>query len=431
MALICPRCRRNLADSASEADPPAFCRYCGQKLAGSSAPVVVMPDGGETIDVPTQSHEAADTPEDAPASRTAEEAPQSVGGYHLIRFLGAGGMGMVYEAEDAGTGHRAAVKLLSRKYTSNPTSVERFRQEGRVASQITHPHCVFVFRADADAGRPYIVMELMPGKTLKDLVDEQGPLPTAEAVTRILDVVAGLAEAHRLGVIHRDVKPSNCFLTRDDRVKVGDFGLSKSLAPDQEGQKQITQSGAFLGTVLFASPEQIRGEAVGYESDVYSVCGTLYYLLTGRAPYQHESITATLAKAVSEPPPPIRPRRPDVPLELERVVLRGLERDRERRWQSLEELDDALRSQLPANQRPARPRSLVMAYIVDMLLLQLAIIPVQVLHQWVMQAHTVNVQLFQMTWPAYVIAFLASPKSISINGDAIAAGGGIPRAIHY
>jgi hypothetical protein len=409
MALICPRCFRNLADSASDTEPPAFCRFCGQRLGSETAtvPVVVMPDGGATVDAPTQSYDADGTPEEAPHPRTAsEETPKAVGGYDLLRFLGAGGMGMVYEAENAETGHRVAVKLLSRKYTSNPTSVERFRQEGRVASQITHPHCVFVFRADADAGRPYIVMELMPGKTLKDLVDERGPLAVAEAVTRILDVVAGLAEAHRLGVIHRDVKPSNCFLTPDDRVKVGDFGLSKSLAQDQEGQKQITQSGAFLGTVLFASPEQIRGEPVGYESDVYAVCGTLYYLLTGRAPYQHESVTATLAKAVSEPPPPIRARRPDVPLELERVVLRGLERDRDRRWQSLDDLDDALRSQLPANQRPARPRSLVMAYLVDVLLLQLAIIPAQVLNQWAAQARNINVELFEMTWPAYVITFL-------------------------
>ena len=194
-------------------------------------------------------------------------------------------------------------------------------------------------------------------------------------------MIDGLAEAHRLGVIHRDVKPSNCFLTADGRVKVGDFGLSKSLAADR-GDKQLTQTGAFLGTVLFACPEQIRGEPVDYESDVYSVCGTLYYLLTGRAPYQHESLTAALAKAVSEPPPPIRGRRPDVPGELERAVMRGLERDRDRRWQSLDDLGDALRDLLPDNQRPARPRSLVLAYLVDSLVLQLVVVPVELLRQW-------------------------------------------------
>src|SRR5262245_7912961 len=132
MALICPRCFRNLADSATDAEPPAFCRYCGQKLGDDvSLPIAVMPDSGETVDSPTHSYDADGTPEEAPYPRTSEETPKSVGGYDLLRFLGAGGMGMVYEAENSENGHRVAVKLLSRKYTSNPTSVERFRQEGR------------------------------------------------------------------------------------------------------------------------------------------------------------------------------------------------------------------------------------------------------------------------------------------------------------
>ena len=381
MPLTCPRCLRRLADSADAADRPLFCMFCGQKLLPAGvAPETssaVLPDPGEPLGdddtrafVPADPRfaETADAGSTNPDEPPAEPQVTAVGGYRLLRFIGAGGMGQVYEAEQEETGQRVAVKLLSGRLAANPGSVERFRQEGRVASQITHPHCVFVFRADADAGRPYIVMELMPGDTLKDHVDRRGPLPVGEAVARILDVTDGLAEAHRLGVIHRDVKPSNCFLTADDRVKVGDFGLSKSLAPDA-ADKQITHSGAFLGTVLFASPEQIRGEPVAYDSDVYSVCGTLYYLLTGRAPYQHESLTAALAKAVSEPPPPIRPRRPDVPRELERVILRGLDRDRDRRWPSLDDLADALRELQPERQQPARPRALAMAFLVDKALL--------------------------------------------------------------
>ena len=250
-----------------------------------------------------------------------------VGGYRIVRHLGEGGMGSVYEATDDESGKRVAVKLLSTKLASNPISVERFRQEGRLASQLSHPRCVFVYDADADAGRPFIVMELMPGQTLKDVVEKKGRFNSTEAVLRILDVVDGLIEAHRFGLIHRDVKPSNCFLTADDRVKVGDFGLSKSLV-ESESDVQLTGTGAFLGTVLYAAPEQIRGEEVGYDSDVYSVCATLYYLLTARAPYQHESLTAALARAISEPPPSIRRLRPDVPKALDRVVRKGLERDR-------------------------------------------------------------------------------------------------------
>jgi len=366
MAFHCPSCLRKLSDSADPAEPPVFCMYCGFRLRSSdgAAAAPVMPDPPGTSGDETNAY----IPEAMPAE-PAEVPLKSIGGYRLIRFIGAGGMGSVYEAEHETNGQRVAVKLLSGRLASNPSSVERFRLEGRVASQITHPNCVFVLGADADVGRPYIVMELMPGQTLKDMVDQKGPLSVVGAVGRILDVIDGLAEAHRLGVIHRDVKPSNCFLTDDDRVKVGDFGLSKSLVADSGEKPHLTSTGAFLGTVLYASPEQIRGEPVGYDSDVYAVCATLYYLLTGRAPYQHESITAALAKAVSEPPPPIRGRRPDVPRELERVVLRGLDRSRDYRWQSVQELRDALQDVRPDTQRPARPRNMSLAYLLDMFLI--------------------------------------------------------------
>ena len=207
-------------------------------------------------------------------------------------------------------------------------------------------------------------MELMPGTTLKDLVDKRGPLEWDRAIHRMLDALDGLIEAHRLGMLHRDIKPSNCFLTDDDRVKIGDFGLSKSL-DGRHNQKQLTSSGAFLGTVLFASPEQIRGEEVGYDSDVYSVAATLYYVLVGRAPHQHISMTAALAKVISEPPPSIRALKPEVPRALERIVFRGLERDRNRRYATLEEFRDALQDVLPERQLPSRLRALVSAYLLD------------------------------------------------------------------
>ena len=373
MLVTCPRCKRSLSTADPES-PPAFCMYCGQKLRDNSG---TRERGGML----TASHVPFT---DNPEEDTAEPPPSEVGGFRLIRFLGSGGMGTVYEAEALESGQRVAVKLLSTRLASNPSSVERFRQEGRLASQLSHPRCVFVLAADTDAGRPYIVMELMPGRTLKDLLDADGPLPPNDAIAHILDVIEGLAEAHRLGVLHRDVKPSNCFLTADGRVKIGDFGLSKSLAASAD--HHLTQSGAFLGTVLFASPEQIRGEPLDYGSDVYSVCATLYYLLCGEAPYHHESATAALAKAISEDPPPICARQPNVSRALERIVMRGLERDRERRWQSLDELREALVDLLPSKQTPARPRALLGACLLDWLILVLlVVIPLEVLHsllQW-------------------------------------------------
>jgi hypothetical protein len=430
MALLCPRCTRQVVQPANPAEPPLFCVYCGQKLRNSStedtAPRIVQPSpvaallsfdpdlpaNGEAGQQITRSLNA--DPSEADPPRPQDTAPSHVGGYRLVRFIGAGGMGNVYEAEVPATGEKVAVKLLNRRLTANPASVERFRQEGRLASQISHPRCVFVLRADADNGRPFIVMELMPGKTLKDLVDDRGPLPVRDAIAHMLDVIDGLIEAHRLGVIHRDVKPSNCFLTDDGRVKVGDFGLSKSLAgstPD----KQLTHSGTFLGTVLFAPPEQIRHEPVGYDSDVYAVSATLYFLLAGQAPHQHESLTAVLAKAISEPAPPLRPKRPDVSAELERIILRGLERDRTRRFASLEELRDALLDQLPALQQPAAPRVMAVAYLIDCLALFLVAIPFDLWYQWAADAAPrVGVQVGEVSLinTAITVAYFALAEGL-------------------
>jgi hypothetical protein len=269
---------------------------------------------------------------------TAETTPEVVGNYRLLRPLGSGGMGSVYEAEDRDSGRRVAVKVVSAEHRVSQETLERFRQEGRLASGIAHPRCVFVLAADEEAGRPYIVMELMPGATLNDLVTKDGPLAIEDAIGKILDVIEGLQEAHRLGVIHRDVKPSNCFVAEDGRVKIGDFGLAKSLS----GAVHLTRTGSFLGTPLFASPEQIRNDPLNEQTDVYSVAATLYFLLTGRAPFHGRDATATLARIVADPAPSMQTLRPEIPVALDKVVLKGLERNRERRYHNLEDFRRAL-----------------------------------------------------------------------------------------
>src|SRR5262249_849302 len=148
-------------------------------------------------------------------------------------------------------------------------------------AQVSHPRCVFVLAADEEAGRPYIAMELMPSETLQDLVARRGPPPAPEAVALALDVLDGLASAHRAGVLHRDVKPSNSFLAAGGRWKVGDFGLARALAaPDP-----LARDGAFLGTPLYAAPEQAGGGPVDAQTDLYGLAATLYFLLTGRPPF--------------------------------------------------------------------------------------------------------------------------------------------------
>jgi hypothetical protein len=331
MQLECPRCGHLLEYSQQ---PPRFCSNCGLPLSHAVAtqPTEIVPTPTGNLDP------QATIPSGGPRPRPAAEQPDAVGGYRLVRPLGGGGMGTVYEAEEAAGGRHVALKLIRPDFAESVDAVERFRREGRLASSVLHPRCVFVLAADEERGRPYIVMELMPGSNLQERVEQKGPMSVKDAVAAILDVIEGLQEAHRYGVVHRDVKPSNCFLDADGRVKVGDFGLAKSLV----GPQQLTQSGAFLGTLLFASPEQIRNDHVNHLTDVYSVCATLYYLLTARAPFQDSDAAATLARTVSDPLTPMRQLRPDLPATLDEVVQRGLARSRRQRWQSLEELRLAL-----------------------------------------------------------------------------------------
>lgn len=356
MPLDCQRCGKRIDFSGEQ---PSFCPYCGIALGGVSQ----TPRGSDlTRDfVPGELSEGYSNG----AAPGTDGVPERIGGFRLTRLLGSGGMGAVYEGVAEDSGQRVAVKLLHALSKSESGMIDRFRQEGQLASQLAHPHCVFVLRADEEAGKPFIVMELMPGVTLRDFIRERGPLKPDDAVLKILDVIDGLIEAHRLNILHRDVKPSNCFVMPDGRVKVGDFGLSKSLG----GDLHLTQTGSFLGTVLYAAPEQIRGDNVDFAADVYSVCATLYHLLTGQAPFQHENPTVVISRVISEPPPDIALRRPDVPRRLAKIVMRGLERDPARRFASLDELRNELSELVskPLNRGSLGARAA--AYFIDLFLL--------------------------------------------------------------
>jgi hypothetical protein len=361
MQIACAHCHEILEFTEKR---PSFCANCGKPITELIDQSTADPDP----DAPTQAREP-------PAAEVDARDPTEVGRFRLLRLLGEGGMGRVYEAEDTATGRRVALKLIARTYTSAADAVERFRREGRLASALSHPRCVFVLAADEEAGRPYIVMELMPGDTLADLLRRRGPLPVEEALRKILDVIEGLQEAHRLGMVHRDVKPSNCFLEPDGRVKVGDFGLAKSLVSGAA----LTRTGSFIGTPLFASPEQIKGEATGPASDVYSVAATLYCLLTGKAPFQGSDAAATVARIVSDAAPSMRSLHPEVPEALDRVVLRGLERDPERRWRDLGQFRAALLPFMPGQLSLVGLGVRFGAYWIDHFILGLAITPLGVL----------------------------------------------------
>jgi serine/threonine protein kinase len=246
---------------------------------------------------------------------------------------------VVYEAEHLPSARRVALKVLSRVLDSSEHR-RRFLREGRLAASVNHPNSVYIFGTEEIDGSPAIAMELVPGGTLQQRVKEQGPLPVTEAVDVTLQIIAGLEAAQAVGVLHRDVKPANCFLDTHGSVKIGDFGLSISTSGRDESY--LTAVGSILGTPAFSSPEQLRGDELNVRSDIYSVGVTLYYLLTGHTPFACDDLVKLLVTVLEQPAPSPQQCRPEIPSPLARAVLRCLEKQPEKRFGTYEELRQAL-----------------------------------------------------------------------------------------
>ncbi len=292
-------------------------------------------------------------------------AGSEFGAYQIVRLIGRGGMGAVYEAVDRQDGRRVALKVLDHNLDTADNR-KRFLREGRLAASINHPNTVYIYGTEEIAGDPVIVMELVAGGTLEQRVQDGGPLPISDAVEAALEITAGLEAAASIGILHRDVKPSNCFLSRDGAVKVGDFGLS--ISTEARGESNITAAGLFLGTPSFSSPEQLLGEPLDLRADIYAVGVTLYYLLTGKLPHGGVTAVQVVAAALNKPATPPRARRPDIPSELDAVVLRCLARKPTDRFQTYDALRAALEPLQATTFEPA-PRSLrAAAMVVDWLL---------------------------------------------------------------
>jgi uncharacterized RDD family membrane protein YckC len=285
------------------------------------------------------------------------EFPFDFGSYRLLRLLGRGGMGAVYEAEDTASGRRVALKVLGHSLDS-PDTRKRFLREGRLAASINHPNSVYVYGTEEIDGTPVITMELVPGGTLHDRVKTGGPLPIGEAVDAVLQIIAGLEAAHSAGILHRDIKPSNCFVEPDGTVKIGDFGLSISTL--SRGDSALTVAGSILGTPDFSSPEQLRGEALDVRSDIYAVGVTLYYLVTGRTPFQAENMVALLATVLERPAPSPREFRKEIPEALARLILRCLAKPAGDRFRSYDELRRAL---MPFGTTAPTPATLALRFV--------------------------------------------------------------------
>lgn len=272
-----------------------------------------------------------------------------LGPYEIRSFMSAGGMGEVYVAYDPRLGRQVAIKVLPPPLAELEEFRRRFEQETQAISRLSHKNICTIFDTGTHDDRPYIVMELMEGRTLEELLQE-GPLPAEQVLDVGIQVADALDAAHRGGVIHRDVKSANIFLNARGDAKVLDFGIAKVAADAEMATKRppsITRSGTPVGTVAFMSPEQARGEEVDERSDLFSLGVVLYEMATGVTPFRgtHTSTTSTLAQIVSsEPVASPRSVEPSIPVELDRIICRALEKDRRMRYQTAADLLAALRA---------------------------------------------------------------------------------------
>lgn len=267
--------------------------------------------------------------------------------YRILELIGEGGMALVYKAEDTLLNREVAIKVLRPQYATDSEFVERFRREAQSAASLSHPNVVNIYDVGRQDGVDYIVMEYVRGETLKEIIRREAPLP----IGRVLDISRQISEAlyhaHLNNIVHRDIKPHNILVARDGRVKVTDFGIARAASGSS-----VTQTGVVLGSVQYFSPEQAKGVPADQSSDLYSLGCVMYELLTGTVPFKGDSPISVALKHIQEGPIPPRHIRPGIPLAVEAIVMKALEKSKQRRYQSAGEM---IRDFLRAEGRPEAP----------------------------------------------------------------------------
>jgi serine/threonine-protein kinase len=270
------------------------------------------------------------------------------GKFQILRVLGQGGMGVVYEANHVDLDRRVALKVMVRSADTHDDAVARFQREARASARLNSPHVAKVLDVGSlEQGAPYLVMELLDGIDLRALIGQQGKVPLADAVDYLLEACEALAEAHCNGIVHRDLKPANLFLATDAYggkvVKLLDFGVSKILFGTSNADPQLTDTRSMMGSPAYMSPEQMRSARdVDHRTDIWSLGVVLFEMVTGATPWSSDSLGELLAQIANEPTPNVRKRLPSAPPELQAVIDRCLQKQRGARYQSVADLALAL-----------------------------------------------------------------------------------------
>lgn len=333
--MVCSQCQTPNSDSAR------FCNNCGATLSSPLAAAEVE-TAAMTSDVTAQ---APPTNKDPLIGRTID------GRYRLDSLIGRGGMGAVYCATRLLIGDEVAIKILHTEQVGDPHAAERFRREARAAARLKHPNAVSIYDFGVSSdGLQFLVMELVEGKSLREITRTQGPLDSSLVAEIASQICAALDEAHRQHIVHRDIKPDNIiinFTPAGLRAKVLDFGIAK-LRDDTTSH--LTQTGSVMGTPHYMSPEQCLGEDLDSRADIYSVGVVVYELLCGSVPFNSPISTAVVVQHVNQPPPSLRAINPSIPAEVEAVVFHALEKSRHARPATAGALAQEL---LNASRRPA------------------------------------------------------------------------------
>ncbi len=326
----CPSCQfENTTDSK-------FCKECGTRIDASSA---AQPPFTRTMEYPKDELTSGST---------------FAGRYQIVEELGGGGMGKVYRAVDKKLNEEVALKLIKPEIALDTRTLERFQNELKLARKISHRHVGRMYEIMEEGGRHFITMEYVPGQDLRALTRQTGRLTVAKAISIAIQVCEGLSEAHRLGVVHRDLKPSNIIIDRQGNARIMDFGIARSVHA-----KSLTGEGVIVGTPEYMSPEQVEGKEIDPRSDLYSLGIVLYEMVTGHVPFEGETPFTVGIKQKSEKPRDPRETNPQLPADLAQLILRCLEKDPARRFQSADEvrLDlQKIEKSLPTTERAAAKR---------------------------------------------------------------------------